>query len=394
MLAPLGSNPVDVGYDPQILKIDKPDTNENYYISFRKRVGLDASMSSSYTTGVSIHHASENGNRSYLIDVLDSGSGNTFVDSVNGITITQDSNTTIDFAVVTITFGGVAPTASFTTSTSGLTADFTDTSTDIGGTIVSWLWDFGDGNTSSAQDSSNTYNAEGTYTVTLTVTDNDGETDFANQSVIVSIPDTTPPSITAPANMTVEATGVNTAVSLGIPSASDDSNVPPSVSANNMGPFPIGTTTVTWTATDGSGNSANAYQNVTVEDTTSPSAPGNLAATKKKVKGSQSIKVTWNVSIDAGSGVDYYRVKRDGVDKGTTTGTSFIDPEVVDGTVYEVTAMDMEGNLSPASQVPYSDGGSGGGGNGNGGGGPGGGGDGGGSTFCEDHPNNKKCLPN
>ena len=54
------------------------------------------------------------------------------------------------------------PTASFTHTTSDLTADFTDTSSDSDGTITSWSWDFGDGNSSSAQNPSHTY-ASGWY---------------------------------------------------------------------------------------------------------------------------------------------------------------------------------------------------------------------------------------
>ncbi|MEL7450888.1 MAG: PKD domain-containing protein [Pseudomonadota bacterium] len=50
------------------------------------------------------------------------------------------------------------------------------TSTDDG-TIVSWDWDFGDGNTASGQNVSNTFTDEGVYTVVLTVTDEDGQTD-------------------------------------------------------------------------------------------------------------------------------------------------------------------------------------------------------------------------
>jgi hypothetical protein len=151
---------------------------------------------------------------------------------------------------------------------------------------------------------------------------------------------------------------------------------------------------VTWTATDASGNSASDAQMVTIVDTNPPTTPSNLVATKKKVKGSQSTKVTWTASTDSGSGVDYYSVTRNGEDMGNVTGTSFIDPEVVDGTIYEVTTMDMAGNPSPAEQVTYSDSGSGGGGpGGGGGGGPGGGGDGGGDSFCDTHIGHKKCPP-
>jgi serine protease len=50
---------------------------------------------------------------------------------------------------------------------------------------VGWSWDFGDGNGSTAQNPSHTYAADGTYTVTLTVTDDDDATDDASQNVSV-----------------------------------------------------------------------------------------------------------------------------------------------------------------------------------------------------------------
>lgn len=70
--------------------------------------------------------------------------------------------------------GNQPPVADFTYSVDGLTVTFTDLSYDPDGTIVSWLWDFGDGNTSTQQNPIHTYAAPGSYSVSLTVTDNEG----------------------------------------------------------------------------------------------------------------------------------------------------------------------------------------------------------------------------
>jgi hypothetical protein len=57
--------------------------------------------------------------------------------------------------------------SSVVSGTAPLTVDFADTST---GPVTSWLWDFGDGTTSSLRNPSHAYTTAGTYDVSLTVT--------------------------------------------------------------------------------------------------------------------------------------------------------------------------------------------------------------------------------
>ena len=82
--------------------------------------------------------------------------------------------------------GNTAPVANFSFTTSGLTATFTDTSTDAQNNITSRSWNFGDGTTSTATNPTKTYAAAGTYTVTETVTDAGGLSSTKTASVTVS----------------------------------------------------------------------------------------------------------------------------------------------------------------------------------------------------------------
>ncbi|MHA2428042.1 MAG: PKD domain-containing protein, partial [Candidatus Hermodarchaeia archaeon] len=85
----------------------------------------------------------------------------------------------------------VPPEASFTYSPSTDLSIFTlisfsDTSTDLDGTVLSWTWDFGDNTTSDTQTPTHMYADKGSYVVTLTVTDNDGYVDNSSQSIIIT----------------------------------------------------------------------------------------------------------------------------------------------------------------------------------------------------------------
>ena len=104
--------------------------------------------------------------------------------------------------------------------------------------------------------------------VTWVATDSSGNSATATQKI--SIIDTTPPVLTQPSSLQVEATSeFETQVSLGNATASDHIQVS-SITNNAPSVFQLGDTVVTWTATDSSGNSVNATQTVTVVDTTAP----------------------------------------------------------------------------------------------------------------------------
>jgi len=107
------------------------------------------------------------------------GSGQSFATVCPGtynVLITDANNCSFPGLSATVNGGAPTPTASFTPSAqtvflnTGATVTFTDAST--GGT--SWMWDFGDTNTSTDQSPVHTYTAIGTYDVTLTVTNAGG----------------------------------------------------------------------------------------------------------------------------------------------------------------------------------------------------------------------------
>jgi PKD repeat protein len=86
------------------------------------------------------------------------------------------------------------PTAGFSQTCHGFTCSFTDASTDDG-TVKGWSWHFGDGGSATGQNPSHTFAGEGSYEVTLLVTDNDDATGTVTQTVTVTLP---PPNV-APA---------------------------------------------------------------------------------------------------------------------------------------------------------------------------------------------------
>jgi hypothetical protein len=115
---------------------------------------------------------------------VDGGNGSA-AGSVRWTTVAADGTVTIRWIIPMPGGCNQRPNAAFTVSCTALTCSFTDGSSDPDGFIASWLWDFGDGASSTAQNPSRTYAVGGTYTVDLTVTDNEGATDTATQIITI-----------------------------------------------------------------------------------------------------------------------------------------------------------------------------------------------------------------
>src|SRR5579885_3238258 len=115
----------------------------------------------------------------------------------------------------------------------------------------------------------------GKTTILWTAKDTSGNT--ANATQTINVIHTIPPKLTPPPAVTFEATSLNNnTVPLGSPKVIDIEQV--TVTNDAPKSFPLGMTTVTWTAKDTSGNTANATQTVLVKDTTAPklTPPANI----------------------------------------------------------------------------------------------------------------------
>ncbi|MCK5921732.1 MAG: HYR domain-containing protein, partial [Methylococcales bacterium] len=116
--------------------------------------------------------------------------------------------------------------------------------------------------------------AVGTTTVTITATDASGNTATCDFDVTVN--DTENPVVTCPADMTVgnDAGVCEAVVTYTMPTATDncDGTLTPSLTAGmaSGATFPVGTTTVTYSATDAAGNTGDCSFDVTVEDREAP----------------------------------------------------------------------------------------------------------------------------
>ena len=316
----LGADP-DTNTLPQIVRIDRPITCDKYYLSFRRLIDLDANMYSSYGyhLGVNIYHASETGIWSYHVTNLKDGES--FVDSANGIVVSQVSSTesTVNVDITFDTCARSAPTVSISPSSFMTTANI-------------------------AKD----YDVQVTSNVS-------GDCETATYNLVAN---------GGGANASLSVTQLDLA-----PGGASASVLTASTSVDGL--F---TLTVTATGDGPSGNDTATYE----VDANAPTPPGALAFSTQKHKRVRYVKLSWGPSDDGnGTGVDHYVVKRDGVEVGTTSSLSYLDMGAPsDGTYdYAVTAVDGANHPSGSTMGTYSpgagDGGDGGGGKSNKGGGKG-----------------------
>ncbi|NVJ64821.1 MAG: HYR domain-containing protein [Flavobacteriaceae bacterium] len=103
----------------------------------------------------------------------------------------------------------------------------------------------------------------GANTVTLTVTDVNGNVNSAD--AIVTVEDNIAPILTVPSAITVlnDAGVCGAVIDIGMATATDNCSVA-SIVNDGLAFYPVGTTTVTWTATDVNGNESSATQLITV----------------------------------------------------------------------------------------------------------------------------------
>lgn len=211
-----------------------------------------------------------------------------------------------------------SPIASFTfagnTACTGGQVSFNNTST---GDIISWNWNFGNGQTSTQQNPNVTFNNSGSYNVTLVVTSANGCIDSITQAINIAPPPTAnaglPQSICVGQSVTLQASG-------GVTYQWSNGQTTSSISVN-----PSTTTTYTVTVTDASGCPDTAQVTVSI-------IPPPII----NVPSAQTICNGQSVTLNATGGISYQWSPT-----GDTTSSITVSP--ASSTTYQVTGTNTAG---------------------------------------------------
>ncbi len=210
--------------------------------------------------------------------------------------------------------------------------------------------DIGTSATVSGPSGTNTF-LLGTTVITFTATDQVGNTASCQTSVTV-VP-VTLPTITCPAPITAEATGNAAAVVSPGAAVGSDPDGPVTITGPVAGSYPLGTTVVTYTATDIFGNTATCTGTITVAATTAPATPcrapipaeatGNQSA-PVNVPGAAAADIGTSATVSGPSGTNAFPL-------GTTTIT-FTATDVVGNTSSCATSVTVVDTTKPTITCP------------------------------------------
>jgi len=208
--------------------------------------------------------------------------------------------------------------------------------------------------------------------VTCTAKDSLGHVGQA--AFTVTVEDTTPPELTVPADLSIQSA---TAIPVTDPTiakflsgavATDIVDPKPKITVSAPSSFPVGTTSVTFTATDASGNSVSKVSKVTIGPDVQNSGgstdrvpPGNVTNVKATI-GNLRVTITWNNSADS----DHVNITRTSVTTARTAlaapapklvysgkGTKYVDKGLTNSVQYRyvIVAVDKAGNRASGVAV-------------------------------------------
>lgn len=175
-------------------------------------------------------------------------------------------------------------------------------------------------------------------TITRTYKATDGSGNMSTCTQIITVNDTILPTITCPPNQTVPAgAGCVATVSVGTATATDNCPASPTVMGTRSdglalnAPYPLGVTTITWTATDACGNMSTCTQTITVTN----AAPTASAGAHQTVDEGAVVTLTGSASDpNPGQTISYQWVQVSGPPVTLTNATlpvvTFDAPEVPD----------------------------------------------------------------